>query len=838
MKIIEKILRVAIAIGLGVIFNKIFSSTNEIVVGTETFKHNIPFIYTVGLFEITTFILGTTILALIVYLAYHKSRSSQKEIYKIYNFILEIEILIGSFIVGTQILGTKKIFTEKQIEPILLILIGILFFYFFIYEKDEKYQKKVSHKEKLYDSRKPLLRVMNEYLESMSSFSIIGEWGIGKTNFIYNFFYGEEEDSKGKKYKEKYEMLYVDASIYSTNQKIVETIESELNNLFKSAGILKKTTSFIDELFAQNNSFLMGVYQYILSTGTVSEERRKIKKRIEDIYNNDKKIVVLCLDNLERLNSKERVVELFAIFDETLPKNIKKIYSYEEKEMIKIFEKKGNFNFVKYMEKYTFNKIEVKDVIVEEILKDDSVAKEHIKKIIDKCTSSSLKLIFKDKVKKTISSSVYSGLDKYMDNLENEFNRKLQEIESKLKNPRYIDNLLRYLKSTKEKGKDYELEYQYKLEYKIIRDFFLSINISNIFLKEIYFLKLLKDSDILYNILDNKKKDISAVKINLTEVEQLSFIYLFKVDDSGELINDYFRKEAYFKMFFENKSEFNESTENQKLEELKKNPNQNLIKILNRITLLNPDNFLDEIIKYLKENENIQCIISTSEELRDLIYLEQLNRYSSYLFSKIKLNKNGEFSDGGQKESCEKYHNILMKSYMLRNDFIGNLVQIIDEGNLSTFYKLTPNGVDDFLERVYKNNSLEKFIEVLFNELEKYKEYLNELETYEDTKTSLETLKIFSSLIPEDLGLKKEKEIIQITDEFLRRNRREIINAFKEEEGKLKMSNGIYEGELFEKDDVNKTISNLKARVKENPNLSDGVRVMIIELMKFRDKKN
>lgn len=838
MKIIEKILRVAIATGLGVIFNKIFSSTNEIVGNLETFEHNIPFIYTLGLVEITTFILGTTILTFIVYIAYHKSRSSQKEIYKIYSFILETEILIGSFIVGTQLLDNHNRFNLclANLWNISFNILFILFFSSFIYEYSNKSKKIISSEEKLYDSRKPLLRVMDEYLESMSSFSIVGEWGIGKTNLIDNFFSGEEVDSNGKKYKEKYEMLYIDASIYSSNQKIVETIESELNNLFKSAGILKKTTSFIDELFAQNNSFLMGVYQYIFSSGTVDEERKKIEKRIDEIKTNDKKLVVLCLDNLERLNSKKRVIELFAIVNEILPKNVKKIYTYEEKEMVKIFEKEDSSDFVEYMEKYTFNKVEVTDVTVEEILKDNPLAKEYIEKIISRCTSSTLKLNFKDTIKDTISNLSYSGIDKYTHNLENELNKKLEEIEPKLKNPRYVENLLRYLKSTQQKGKEYELEYRYKLEYKIIRDFFLNINISNIFLKEIYSVKLLENFDAFSSVVNGEKKDISTEKISLTKVEQLCFIYLFKVDNNGESINDYLRKEAYFEMFFENKGDFNESRENQKLEELKKNPNRNLIKILNKIALLNPESFVDEIIKYLKEKKEIQFIISTSEELRHLVYLEKLNRYSSYLFPKIKLNKNGEYSYGGEKKSCENYHNILVKSYMLRNSFIGDLIQIIDNGNHSTFYKLGPNTVDAFLKNLDENNSLDKFIEMLLNEFEKCKEYLNELETYEDTETSLETLKNFNSWIPENIALEKEKEIIQITDELLRRKRQEIKNIFEEKDGKLKMFNGIYEGELFEKDDIKNIISHLKERAKENPKLADGVRVVIIELMKFRDK--
>ncbi|MGL5723294.1 hypothetical protein, partial [Cetobacterium sp.] len=499
-----------------------------------------------------------------------------------------------------------------------------------------------------------------------------------------------------------------------------------------------------------------------------------------------------------------------------------------------IFEKEDSSDFVEYMEKYTFNKIVVRNVTVEEILKDNPLAKEYIEKIVEKCTFSNLKSIFKDKIKNSISSSVYLGIDEYMNNLEIEFNKKLKEIESKLQNPRYIDSLLKYLKSTKRNAGEYELEYRYKLEYKIIRDFFLKI--SNIFLKDILSVKLLENLDTFYRGIDAKKKDISTEKIDLIKVEQLCFIYLFKVDDNGKLIDDYFRKDAYFEMFFENKGEFNESTENQKLQDLKKNPNQNLIKILNKIALLNPENFVDEIIKYLKEKEDVQFIISTSEELINLVYLEKLNRYSSYLFPKIKLNKNGEYSDGREKKTCENYHNILVKSYMLRNSFIGDLIQIIDTGNYSAFYKLGPNTVDDFLKKIDENNSLEKFIEILFAELKNCKKYLNELETYEDTKTSLETLKNFNSWIPENIALEKEKEIVQITDELLRRNRQEIKNIFKEEDGKLKMSNGIYEEELFEKDDINNTISHLKERAKENPSLDVGVRALIIELMKFRDR--
>ena len=832
MKSFEKILRIVIATGLGIIFNKIFSSTNKIVGNLEEFKHEIPFIYTVGLLEITIFILGTSVLALIAYITYHKSRSSQKEISKIYNFILEAEVLIGSFIIGTQILNNKNKFnlclSDFWIVSFIVVLIILL--NNFIYEKNDKPKKIISKKNKLYESKKPLLKLMDEYLESMSSFSIIGKWGTGKTNLIENFFYGEEKDSNGKKYKDKYEMIYIDVSIYSSNQKIIEVIESELNNLFKNFGILKKTTTFMDELFAQNNNFLIGVYQYVFSSGTVCEERKKIEKKVCEIWNNNQKTIVFCLDNLERSNSKDRIIKLFAIINEILPSNIKKIYSYEEKEMITIFqnnilkketfEKESRFDFIEYIEKYTFNKIEINDVSIEEILKESPIAKEYIETIIKRCDNISLISKIEKEIKKTINENIYSDVNEYMDNLNADFTKKLKNIKLKLKNPRYVENLLNYLKSSINEGD----QYKYKLEYKIIRDFLPAITIDNFKIQTLKSLEIFNEVRAL-RLKRDGRATLSADRIEPNKLEQLCLYLLFKIDDDGDLTSDINKKINYFEMFFKNKGALNKTEEYEDLKKLKENPEINLLKILKKISFIYDEKYIEESKKYLKTQKNLNFIIYNHSQMHDLIFLQELDEIwdelSLYLFRSDKL----------------IYHEFKLAtdSYILTNKYIKDLVQLIGN-DLNGYLGIQFSHIQDFLTKISiaQNININDFIRKLESELANRKDILKKLKIYEKIGKVLKVAKEIQDI--KKIATGNENELLKVNSKIFKLTRNDILCMLSENGEIFEIDAKYYSQKIkISKGQVDEYIELLKQDL-ENPKLADGVRVLIIELINFKNK--
>lgn len=851
------IIRVIISFSLGAIFNKVFSSTNRLVGATDEYSYEIPFIYILTISEILIILATTSIIGIFLYFYFNKSKSSQNDISKIYRLIIESEILLFSFIIGTskwQKIISKDIFNINQLINNHSLNEVILFFIFIAFSSIVLSANEIKSKKlvKLYSSRISLLEIIDEYLKSMNSFSIIGEWGIGKTKLIENFFYGDYKDSDEKKFKDKYELLYVDVSIYTNSQKIIATIENDLNLIFKNYRILKKNTSFIDELFVENNTFLKTIYKYIFSNKTVNEEKYKIEKRVKDIKKNYEKDIVICLDNLERLNSKEKIIELFAIINEIFPSNVKKIYIYEEKEMIELFkdnslknlkfllkndnnnyqeidiiEKDSNQIFLEYIEKYTFNKIEVNNVSMEEILKEKEIAKEVIEEIIEKCNDSN-KFI---KLVENIITLNYTQRDEYIKNFEITFNNKLKEIENKLKNPRYIENLLNYSKGSQQR----EEEYKYKIQYKITRDFLLSINKENINIKDILLSMLFDQSEAFSLAVSGESKSIKNEKIGKEGLEKLCYIYLFKIDEYGESVSDFVKKESYFEIFFENKNSIEQAEEFEKLEKFKKNPEKNLLDIINQIIFLYPEKFVIKVKEYLKTQENLIYIISTSDDLSKLIYLERLEEYSELLLPKIILNENGEYSDGGNKKTLEKYHYILTKVYLLKNNFIKDLVQIMNIKELKNFYELVPNNFDEFLKTELTINTLEDFIQMLFKKVNENKEILDKLKTYKITKKSIETLKNINNLKRAKFPV--EKKVLEISDKILKRRKKNILEVISDKGDCLEIYDRYSHEEIrIKKDEVDNYIENLEKRGKENQKLMEGIRTIIIELDKFKKK--
>lgn len=851
------IIRVVISFSLGAIFNKVFSFTNRLVGATDQYSYEVPFIYILTISDILAVLTITSIIGMFLYFYFNKSKSSQNDISKIYRLIIESEILLFSFVIGTSkwqkiiskdIFNINQLLNNRSLNEIILLFIFIAFSSIVLSTNEIKSKKPV----KLYSSRISLLGTIDEYLKSMNSFSIIGEWGIGKTKLIENFFYGNYKDSDEKEFKNKYELLYIDASIYTNSQKIIEAIESDLNLIFKNYGILKKNTSFIDELFIENNTFLKTIYKYVFSNKTVNEEKYKIEKRIKDIKKNYEKDIVICLDNLERLNSKEKIIELFAIINEIFPSNVKKIYIYEEKEMIELFkdnslknlkfllknyindyqemdivEKDSNQIFLKYIEKYTFNKIEVKNISMEEILKDKETAKEVIEEIIEKCNNSN-KFI---KLVENVISKNYTGKDEYIENLKKDFNIKLNEIKNRLRNPRYVDNFLNYLKGSQQK----EEEYKYKIQYKITRDFLLSINRENIKIKDISSNMLFNAGDAFELSLFEKSRSIKNEKIGVEGLEKLCYIYLFKIDEYGQNVSDFAKKESYFEIFFENKKMIEQAEEFEKLEKFKKNPEKNLLDIINQIIFLYPEEFVKKIKDYLRTQETLKYIISVSDDLSKLIYLEKLVEYSEFLLPKIILNENGKYSDGGNKKELEEYHSILTKVYLLKNNFIKDLIQIMNKEELKDFYKLVPNNFNEFLKTKLNIETLEEFIEILLKKTDENKEILDKLKTYEITKKSIETLKNINNLKKDRFQV--EEKVLKISDELLKTRKINILEAISDKGDYLEIHDSYsYEEIIIKKTEIDTYIEELEERGEKNQKLMEGIRTIIIELDKFKKK--
>ena len=208
---------------------------------------------------------------------------------------------------------------------------------------------------------------------------------------------------------------------------------------------------------------------------------------------------------------------------------------------------------------------------------------------------------------------------------------------------------------------------------------------------------------------------------------------------------------------------------------------------------------------------------------------------SDLLLPKIILNENGEYSDGGNKKTLEKYHYILTKVYLLKNNFIKDLVQIMNIKELKNFYELVPNNFDEFHKTELTINTLEDFIQMLFKKVNENKEILDKLKTYKITKKSIETLKNINNL--KRVKFPMEKKVLEISDEILKRRKKNILEVISDEGDCLEIYDRYSHEEIrIKKDEVDNYIENLEKRGEENQKLMEGIRTIIIELDKFKKK--
>lgn len=267
MKWIKFTSSLVISYVLGFTLSKGLSATNTLKYKNKILEHNLPFIYTVRLNEIAVIITLTIVGFFIVCSYYEKSESSLEEIFKIMIKVLWSELFLFSFIIGTWTDNLLKILEKDSFYyiydwNILFFSISVIMFLYICFNQNRiKNKFNVKKESDLYSSRKILLPIIDEYLGSIESISIIGDWGIGKSKLIENFFHAEK-DKENKKYSDKYESIIIDVSSYSENKKIISVIQEELVKILMKHKIFKININFVEKVFVENNDFLKSIKKF------------------------------------------------------------------------------------------------------------------------------------------------------------------------------------------------------------------------------------------------------------------------------------------------------------------------------------------------------------------------------------------------------------------------------------------------------------------------------------------------------------------------------------------------------------------------------------------------
>ena len=545
MKWIKFISSLVISYVLGFTLNKGLSATNTFK-GINKWTYDIPYIFTISLNEMCLILSITIILFLILNCYYSKSRASKEQLLTLLLKNIWLEIVIFNFIIGTLTTKILKDFDNKNIEffecnwlILLLLLLSILIFTFIIREYLKNKNINKSYTNDLYKQREILLKSISFYLKNTVRFSIVGEWGIGKTKLIDNFFKGMyfyEENDKKCYYKDEYTQIYIDVSSYSSNQKIIEILEKELNYIFKEAKILKVDRNLSKEFFNISNNYIDLLKRIFIKEKSLTDSKEDLNRKIEEYQILKNKKLVICLDNLERIDDKERIIHLLSLIDEILSDNITRIYLYDEQYMEKLF---GEEEFKKYIEKYSELKIRVNKLKTEEIIEEtDEILqliekyKMDIEEILNESSKQSREIKENIKVDKMIDrmyperESKEKDEKKLIKNNEklklaeekkNEIKKVCEDYQNKIYNPRYILGMKKFIESN---YLGYSSERLF--EYKLIIDLFSEFDLNNEILREIFF----------------RKKDYKYIK----KEEELNELHNGKIKKEEEKIEGVIKK--------------------------------------------------------------------------------------------------------------------------------------------------------------------------------------------------------------------------------------------------------------------------------------------------------
>lgn len=545
MKRIKFISSLVISYVLGFTLNKGLSATNSFK-GVKEWSYEVPYIFTIGLNEMFLILSITIILFLILNCYYSKSKASKEQLLTLLLKSIWLEMVIFNFIIGTLTTKILKDFDKKNIEffecnwlIFLLLLLSILIFTFIIREYLKNKNINKSYTNDLYKQREILLKSISFYLKNTVRFSIVGEWGIGKTKLIDNFFKGMyfyEENDKKCYYKDEYTQIYIDVSSYSSNQKIIEILERELNYIFKEAKILKVDRNLSKEFFNISNNYIDLLKKIFIKEKSLTDSKEDLNRKIEEYQILKNKKLVICLDNLERIDDKERIIHLLSLIDEILSDNITRIYLYDEQYMEKLF---GEEEFKKYIEKYSELKIRVNKLKTEEIIEEtDEILqliekyKMDIEEILNESSKQSREIKENIKVDKMIDrmyperESKEKDEKKLIKNNEklklaeekkNEIKKVCEDYQNKIYNPRYILGMKKFIESN---YLGYSSERLF--EYKLIIDLFSEFDLNNEILREIFF----------------RKKDYKYIK----KEEELNELHNGKIKKEEEKIEGVIKK--------------------------------------------------------------------------------------------------------------------------------------------------------------------------------------------------------------------------------------------------------------------------------------------------------
>jgi len=229
----------------------------------------------------------------------------------IYNMLLQTALLIFLILILKEFKPIKKLLLK-------IIKLPLSFINKLLTEEDkeikDQYQTSILHDEiyKKIDKKKiePILNIINTHQsKEFFSMALVGQWGIGKSSYLYNL--------KKELQNDNYEVVYINVWELEDLSNILKEVEKEFDNiLFNNSLVLwinklfysivgKDYFSIISKYFTKSSISLdVGL------TPTLNEAKKHYNSLLNQIVS---KKIILCIDEVDRLDNKNDILDVFKV---------------------------------------------------------------------------------------------------------------------------------------------------------------------------------------------------------------------------------------------------------------------------------------------------------------------------------------------------------------------------------------------------------------------------------------------------------------------------------------------------------------------------------------------
>jgi hypothetical protein len=339
--------------------------------------------------DINIYVVSFALILFFVYSFYNFRKYKQDmenlsiELGNIYRFVLISfgGIYLSKFSIDSfAYIKNLFVLSDLTIDKLFLMsafLLWIFIYYEFILAITKKNNLDIENKNlKLYPSRVAQSNIFKEYIDEendLKSFILIdGEWGIGKSTFVdLSFDKFDKEPSEGRTKVKKYEYnkrkIYINAMLFNNKKEIVKVLFNELGKYFEKNHIcsngMSEAKDYILAVMGEGSKFFS---KFFGKEESYNDKIKTIKKQLKKL-NEVGKQPIIVVDNLERINDKDHIIEILGFLHEVEELDGLKTLVLADRSKIEDLKIPKD-----YLDKFFIRSIQLREVSTREIISDYS----------------------------------------------------------------------------------------------------------------------------------------------------------------------------------------------------------------------------------------------------------------------------------------------------------------------------------------------------------------------------------------------------------------------------------------------------------------------------------